>query len=294
MSPVCGIFLTANTNMNIICKEFSRIYSNIQIFATIWDEVYTKLGEEAAREREGARNLMRTARESQDRKAKFVNRIQAKLVKYRDEAAEAKELVNHLSSQAWQDQSTIKKLTARAEVAEQEPYTAKVSHCLLQHLKHCQEVAEEERWLQDPAPARGPVQASFSYLDWILDTPPALEEGPAQTGFSYLDRILDTPPAAEGGPAQASSNHLDDPLPAETHLPEALIMLEIPDLRPRSRNALLAGFGTQQEEREAKAPLEDKMATTLSVRGDEGQATCHQAAPEEAHGEDGAAEGLQG
>ena len=179
-------------------------------------------------------------------------------------------------------------------MAEQELYTAKVSHCLLQHLKHCQEVAEEERWLQDPAPARGPVQASFSYLDWILDTPPALEEGPAQTGFSYLERILDTPPAAEGGPAQASSNHLDDPLPAETHLPEALIMLENPDLRPRSRNALVAGFGTQQEEREAKAPLEDKMATTLSVRGDEGQTTCHQAAPEEAHGEDGAAEGLQG
>ena len=28
-------FLTANTNMNIILKKYSRIYSNIQIFATL-------------------------------------------------------------------------------------------------------------------------------------------------------------------------------------------------------------------------------------------------------------------
>ena len=36
LSHVCGIFFTANTNKNIICKEYSRIYSNIQIFATLY------------------------------------------------------------------------------------------------------------------------------------------------------------------------------------------------------------------------------------------------------------------
>ena len=30
------IFVNANTNMNIIRKEHSKIYSNIQIFATLW------------------------------------------------------------------------------------------------------------------------------------------------------------------------------------------------------------------------------------------------------------------
>ena len=33
---ICNIFFSANTNMKIICKEYSWIYSNIQIFATLW------------------------------------------------------------------------------------------------------------------------------------------------------------------------------------------------------------------------------------------------------------------
>ena len=34
------IFWTANMNMNIICKEYSRIYSNTQIFKTPWFTIH--------------------------------------------------------------------------------------------------------------------------------------------------------------------------------------------------------------------------------------------------------------
>ena len=36
-------YLTANTNMDTICEEYSQIYFNIQIFAALWS-VGTQIG----------------------------------------------------------------------------------------------------------------------------------------------------------------------------------------------------------------------------------------------------------
>ena len=47
MNIICNLF-TANMNMNIIPKEHSRIYPNIQFFATLWCRIPIYVARESA------------------------------------------------------------------------------------------------------------------------------------------------------------------------------------------------------------------------------------------------------
>jgi hypothetical protein len=57
----------------------------------------------------------------------YVSHLQAKLVKYRDEALEGGELVEQLTAQAKSDQKTIRELQGKLEEEQQQFQTMKVS-----------------------------------------------------------------------------------------------------------------------------------------------------------------------
>merc|ERR1712106_411681 len=82
--------------------------------------------EQMRREREAMDLKMRSINESQTREADMVNKLQAKLVKYRQEALEGGELMEQLTSQAKSDQQIIRDLQEYAEAGQQELTTVKV------------------------------------------------------------------------------------------------------------------------------------------------------------------------
>ena len=60
-----------------------------------------------------------------------VSHLQAKLVKYRDEAVEGGELVEQLTVQARSDQQTIKEVQGKLDEAQLQLHTMKVLHFIL-------------------------------------------------------------------------------------------------------------------------------------------------------------------
>ena len=64
-----------------------------------------------------------------------LSHLQAKLVKYRDEALEGGELVEQLTVQARSDQQTIRDLQGKLEEERQQLQTMKVSFHFISHFK---------------------------------------------------------------------------------------------------------------------------------------------------------------
>jgi len=91
-------------------------------------EYILKEKEQLRREREDTEQQMRRYVESQARQTDLVNRLQAKLVKYRDEAVEGGDLVEQLTAQAKADHQNIRHLQGEVEEHQQQFQTQQVLH----------------------------------------------------------------------------------------------------------------------------------------------------------------------